>query len=59
VRSSPRCVFDTNVLISALLFEQSTPAQAFFAALHAGEVLVSADVIVELNDVLGREKFAR
>jgi putative PIN family toxin of toxin-antitoxin system len=59
VRSSPRCDFDTNVLISALLFEQSTPAQAFFAALHAGEVLVSADVIVELNDVLGREKFAR
>jgi putative PIN family toxin of toxin-antitoxin system len=59
VRSNPRCVFDTNVLVSALLFDQSQPAQAFFAALHAGEVLVSADVIVELNDVLGREKFAR
>jgi uncharacterized protein len=59
VRSNPRCVFDTNVLISALLFDQSKPAQAFFAALHAGEVLVSADVIVELNDVLGREKFER
>ncbi len=59
MRSSPRCVFDTNVLVSALLFAQSKPAQAFFAALHAGEVLVSADVIVELNDVLGREKFAR
>jgi putative PIN family toxin of toxin-antitoxin system len=59
VRSSPRCVFDTNVLVSALLFIQSTPAQAFFAALHAGEILVSADVIAELNDVLGREKFAR
>ena len=26
--------------------------------MHAGEVLVSADVIVELNDVLGRDKFA-
>jgi putative PIN family toxin of toxin-antitoxin system len=59
VRSSPRCVFDTNVLVSALLFDQSTPAQAFFAALHAGEILVSADVIVELNDVLSRDKFAR
>lgn len=58
MRSSPRCVFDTNVLVSTLLFDQSKPAQAFFAALHAGEVLVSADVIVELNDVLGREKFA-
>jgi predicted nucleic acid-binding protein len=59
VRSSPRCVFDTNVLVSALLFNQSTPAQAFFAALHAGEILVSADAIAELNDVLGRGKFAR
>ena len=58
MRSNPRCVFDTNVLVSALLFDQSTPARAFFAALHAGEVLVSADVIVELNDVLGRDKFA-
>jgi putative PIN family toxin of toxin-antitoxin system len=27
--------------------------------LRAGEILVSAEVIVELNDVLGREKFAR
>jgi putative PIN family toxin of toxin-antitoxin system len=59
VRSSPRCVFDTNVLISALIFNQSTPAQAFFTALHAGEILVSADAIAELNEVLGREKFAR
>jgi uncharacterized protein len=59
VRSSPRCVFDTNVLVSALLFNQSTPARAFFAALHAGEILVSANTIAELNDVLGREKFSR
>ena len=57
MRSNPRCVFDTNVLVSALLFDESSPAQAFFAALRTGEVLVSADVIVELNDVLGREKF--
>jgi uncharacterized protein len=59
VRSNPRCVFDTNVLISALLFDQSKPAQAFFVALHIGEVLVSADVIVELNNVLGRDRFQR
>jgi uncharacterized protein len=59
VRSNPRCVFDTNVLVSALLFDQSTPAQAFFAALHTGEIVMSADVIAELNDVLGREKFNR
>ncbi|CAA9424294.1 hypothetical protein AVDCRST_MAG82-1661 [uncultured Rubrobacteraceae bacterium] len=59
MRSNPRCVFDTNVLVSALLFDESTPAQAFFAALRTGKVLVSADVILELNDVLGREKFRR
>jgi len=46
-------------LISSLLFDQSRPAQAFFAALRTGEVLVSADVILELDDVLGREKFER
>lgn len=57
MRSNPRCVFDTNVLVSALLFDRSKPARAFFVALRAGEVLVSADVISELNDVLGREKF--
>jgi predicted nucleic acid-binding protein len=58
VRSSSRCDFDTNVLVGALLFSHSTPARAFLAALHAGEILVSADAIAELNDVLGREKFA-
>ncbi len=59
MRSKPRYVFDTNVVISALLFSQSKPAHAFFAALSGGEVLVSADVIKELNDVLGRAKFDR
>lgn len=59
MRSKPRYVFDTNVVVSALLFSQSKPAQAFFAALGRGEVLVSADVVKELNDVLGREKFER
>ena len=59
MRSNPRCVFDTNVLVSALLFDRSKPARAFFVALRAGEVLVSADVISELSDVLGREKFRR
>lgn len=57
MRSSLRCVFDTNVLISALLFNKSKPAQAFFAAMRNEEVLVSADMISELSEVLGREKF--
>ncbi|HYQ83670.1 MAG TPA: putative toxin-antitoxin system toxin component, PIN family [Rubrobacter sp.] len=59
MRSNPRCVFDTNVLVSALLFDESTPARAFFATLRQGEVLVSADTISELSEVLGRKKFRR
>lgn len=59
MRSNPRCVFDTNVLVSALLFEQSRPARAFFIALRNGKVLLSADVLSEISEVLGREKFRR
>lgn len=59
MRSNPRCVFDTNILVSALPFDTSKPAQAFFAALHDGEVLVSAEVVSEISEVLGREKFRR
>jgi putative PIN family toxin of toxin-antitoxin system len=54
-----RYVFDTNVIISALLFENSKPAQAFQYALANGEVLLSFDLLEELNEVLGREKFNR
>ena len=52
-----RYVFDTNVIISALLFENSKPAQAFQYALVNGEVLLSLDLLEELNEVLGRKKF--
>ncbi len=51
-----RYVFDTNVLISALLFENSKPAQALRYALANGEVLLSLDLLEELNKVLGRER---
>ena len=51
-----RYVFDTNVIISALLFEQSKPAQAFYAALDRGDILLSQPVLKELNEVLAREK---
>lgn len=37
-----RYVFDTNVVVSALLFEQSIPGQAFDAALDRGNILLSA-----------------
>lgn len=54
-----RYVFDTNVIISALLFENSKPAQALRYALTNGEILLSLDLLEELNEVLGRERFSR
>lgn len=52
-----RYVFDTNVIISAILFEHSKPAKAFRYALSNGEILLSLDLLEELNEVLGRERF--
>jgi putative PIN family toxin of toxin-antitoxin system len=54
-----RLVFDTNVLVSALLSEQSKPAQAFFAALQGGEVLLSTPLANEISTILHRKKFDR
>lgn len=51
-----RFVFDTNVLVSALLFAESKPAQAFFTALRRGTVLTSLAALYELTDVLHRKK---
>jgi uncharacterized protein len=59
MRSEVRYVFDTNVIISALLFENGKPAQALRYALANGEVLLSLDLLEELNEVLGRERFNR
>lgn len=52
-----RYVFDTNTLVSALLFDQSVPGQAFHAALDRGKVLLSYATFVELSRVLSRRKF--
>lgn len=52
-------VFDTNVIVSALLFAQSIPRQAFDAALDGGRILISQAVVEELNEVLSRKKFER
>jgi putative PIN family toxin of toxin-antitoxin system len=54
-----RVVFDTNVIVSALLFENSTPAQAFFAALKSGEVLLSAPLAEEISRIIYHPKFDR
>jgi len=47
------------VLISALLLENSKPAQAFRYALANGEVLLSLDLLEELDEVLGRKRLNR
>lgn len=52
-------VFDTNVLVSALIFENSRPGQALRHALQMGQILLSLPVLEEVNEVLSRPKFER
>ena len=54
-----RFVFDTNVIISAVLFSNSVPGQAFIRALNHGRMLVSKALVGELSRVLGRDRFDR
>lgn len=54
-----RAIFDTNVLVSALLFEASIPAQAFLSAIDQGEILISTALVSEIHNVLYRPKFDR
>jgi len=57
--SAAHYVFDSNTIVSAFLFEQSSPGLALKEALARGQVLLSIDVAEELADVLRREKFDR
>jgi uncharacterized protein len=59
VKSRGRYVFDTNVLVSALLFRTSKPGEAFERAFLSGSVLISDKLLIELRDVLNRPKFDR
>lgn len=54
-----RCVFDTNVLVSALLSPGSKPRLALDRANREGNVLLSFEVLSELFAVLNRERFRR
>jgi putative PIN family toxin of toxin-antitoxin system len=51
-----RGVFDNNVLVSAALLG-GVPRKAFDKLLDKGTVLVSVPVLLELADVLNRQKF--
>jgi putative PIN family toxin of toxin-antitoxin system len=54
-----RFVFDTNVLISALLLRGSVSRRAFDCALANGRLLLSFELLAEVNEVLGRKRFRR
>lgn len=54
-----RVVCDTNVLVSAVMFPESTPGRAFTYARHAGKLLTTPELASELRDVLLRPKMAR
>ena len=53
-----RGVFDNNVLVSAGLLG-GVPRQAFDKLLDNGVALVSVPLLLELADVLNREKFIK
>lgn len=57
MKNDNQFVFDTNVLVSAVLLKQSISRKAFDHALEEGVILISESTIAELNDVLRREKF--
>jgi uncharacterized protein len=54
-----RCVFDTNVLVSALLLPDSTPRHSLDRALARGKVLLSFAALAELYEVLSRKQLRR
>ena len=52
-----RLVFDTNIIISALLFEGSKPSKAFNIGIEQEVILFSSSTLTELEEVLWRNKF--
>jgi uncharacterized protein len=54
-----RFVFDTNVLVSALLLPKSKPRKALDFALEKGKLLLSFVVLAVLCEVLTRDRFRK
>ena len=52
-----RLVFDTNIIISALLFKGSKPSKAFNIGIEQEVILFSSSTLTELEEVLWRNKF--
>ena len=59
MQNKSRYVFDTNVIVSALLFAQSTSGRSLKIALNQGTLLLSEAVAEELEEVLRRDRFDR
>ena len=59
MKSANRFVFDTNILISAMLFSRSVPALALKKAFDTGIVVVSKECAEELTLAALYEKFER
>lgn len=55
--SKSRIVLDSNVILSAALFRQSTPRQALDKASVSGQILMSNQILGELQDIFNRPKF--
>jgi putative PIN family toxin of toxin-antitoxin system len=49
-------VFETNVIVSALLFPDSSVAKAFNIGLLFGTIIISEETLEELQEVLLRNK---
>jgi putative PIN family toxin of toxin-antitoxin system len=54
-----RFVFDTNVIVSALLIKKSVARRALDKGRETGKILLSLETIEELHDVLSRTAFDR
>ena len=51
-----RVVFDTSVIVSALMFPRSLPRQSFNIAYSTDNILLSTATISDLGEVLKRKK---
>lgn len=56
---SLRIVFDTNIIVSALLSSDSLPRRAIGAAANGGVLLASDATLTEIEEVLLRDRFVK
>lgn len=54
-----RSILDTNLLVSSLIFQQSTAAEAVAKVFEVSEIVTSDDTLMELKYVLQKPKLHR